>query len=309
METKKLFDVVLLTDGRYLLPNPESSYISNIFEDDFLLTKALEDKGLRVFRTNWDDAQMDWSSTRFALFRSTWDYFERIIEFREWLGEASKQTNFINSAQLVNWNLDKHYLQELNEKGLAIPPTIFLEIGENRSLEEIISKTTWKKYILKPAISGAARHTYLFQKADIQDITSIFEKLIASESMLLQEYQEQIESKGEISIIVINGKYAFSVLKKAKQGDFRVQDDFGGTLHPYQASKEEIEFAEKSVSLCAELPLYARVDLIWDNDNQLCLSELELIEPELWIRRFPEIAELMANAVFEKVKDLKPSFS
>ena len=300
METPKIYDVVLLTDSRYLVPNPESEYIINIFTDDNLLIKNLLSKGLRIYRTNSDDPEMEWSSKDYALFRSTWDYFERIDEFRDWLVKASKLTNFINSVEQIKWNLDKHYLTELFEKGLAIPPTIFLEIGERRTLSEIVESNSWKKFILKPAISGAARHTYLFENSDIERIAPIFKTLIENESMLLQEYQGKIESKGEISLIVIGGKFAFSILKKAKEGDFRVQDDFGGSVHPYVANKEEIEFAEKSVSLCAEMPTYARVDLIWDNHNNLCLSELELIEPELWFRKFPKAAELLAQAVFEK---------
>jgi hypothetical protein len=49
------------------------------------------------------------------------------------------------------------------------------------------------------------------------------------------------------------------------------------------------------------LTVYARVDAIWDNNNNICVSELELIEPELWFRFFPKAAESFAGA-FMKVE-------
>ena len=52
------------------------------------------------------------------------------------------------------------------------------------------------------------------------------------------------------------------LLKKAKPGDFRVQDDYGGTVHNYVPNVEEINFAETAVKACPEIPVYARVILL-----------------------------------------------
>jgi hypothetical protein len=97
----------------------------------------------------------------------------------------------------------------------------------------------------------------------------------------------------------MGGEYTHAVLKRAKEGDFRVQDDFGGTLHDYHPNEKEIDFAIRAVQACPGQPLYARVDLIWNNQNQPVLSELELIEPELWFRREPDAAEVLADAIAE----------
>ena len=40
------------------------------------------------------------------------------------------------------------------------------------------------------------------------------------------------------------------------------------------------------------MPAYARVDVIWNNKSELVVSELELIEPELWFRLNPHAAIL-----------------
>lgn len=297
-----LYDIVLLTQNDYVNPVDIDPYIENILTEDRLLTDALEQKGFKVTRTFWDNEHFDWSNARFALFRATWDYFHRVNEFHDWLKNKTELIQFINPYSIIQWNMNKHYLGDLRKKGVNIPPTLFLEQGELSGLKEILLQTGWKKAILKPAIAGAARHTYLFDVSSVDQYQDVFQQLISTESMLLQEFQEQIVSKGEVSFMVFGGTYSHAVLKKVKSGDFRVQDDFGGSLHEYTASKEEREFVENIIAQCDVLPVYARVDVMWDNSNQLCLSELEMIEPELWFRKAPSSAEIMANAVSAYIK-------
>ena len=96
---------------------------------------------------------------------------------------------------------------------------------------------------------------------------------------MLQEFQKNIVEEGEISMMVFDGRFTHAVLKIAKPGDFRVQDDYGGSVHIYQPSAEEITFAENVVKACSEMPLYARVDIFKDNDGHWALAELEIFEP------------------------------
>ena len=291
------YDITLLTDHRYLKADEGDWYAENILLEDKILTSALEQSGFRVARTNWDNPNFDWTKTKHALFRTTWDYFDRFPEFSRWLDQTSKLTKFINPEALLRWNMDKHYLLELERKGILIPPTLFLEVGEKRSLAEIMRASGWEDFVLKPAVSGAARHTYRVRWGEAAEFESIFAELVAEEAMLLQEFMTNVPIKGEVAFVVMAGKYTHAVLKRAKAGDFRVQDDFGGTLHDYLPTEEEIEFAEAAVQACPSLPYYARVDVIWDNENRPCISELEMIEPELWFRREENAAKVLAEAL------------
>lgn len=294
-------DITLLTDSRYVNPKEINWYIRNILDEDQLLRTALEKRGLRVTRTNWDNADVDWTGTRYAVFRTTWDYFDRFTEFSAWLELTATKTTFINPIELVRWNMDKHYLQDLSNQGIAIPPTVFIQPGDTRSLTEIVRASYWNDCILKPAVSGAARHTYRLNPKNIAAHEAIFRRLITDESMLLQEFQQPVINKGEVAYILFNGRYSHAVLKKAKPGDFRVQDDFGGTVHDYEPVRKEIEFVEKVVASCNPLPIYARVDVMWNNKNELCVSELELIEPELWLRKDKKAAECFAEALLQTI--------
>ena len=60
-----------------------------------------------------------------------------------------------------------------------------------------------------------------------------------------------------------------------------------------------------NIEKCPERTLYARVDIIYDNENKLALNELELIEPELWFREYPKSAEILADKVNNYLLDIK----
>ena len=291
------FDVVLLTDSRYVNPKKVNDYISNVLLEDKLVQRALENFNLKVHRLSWDDPNFDWSSTQFALFRTTWDYFDRFDEFSTWLKNVSQKTNLINTESIIKWNIDKHYLKDLKNNGIHCTPTIFIEQGSQKSLAQLHAQNSWNETVLKPVISGAARHTYKLNLQNLRLYESIFKELIQKEAFMLQPFQNNIVEKGELSLIVIDGKFTHAVLKIAKKGDFRVQDDFGGTVHNYKPSSEEIYFAERTIKACESKPLYARVDMFTDNDGQLAVSELELIEPELWFRNNPNAADKLAFAI------------
>lgn len=293
-----MYDITLVTQKEYVAPKERNQYINNLLLEDELVTQALQKRGYTVYRTNWDNPDMDWSSTRIALIRGTWDYFHRAQEFSAWLDKVSAQTQLINPIETLRWNMDKHYLIDLQEKGVHIVPTYIIEAGDTRDLAEVVDACGWDKAVLKPAISGGARHTYVVD-GNVDELTAIYQELIAKEAMLLQPFQHQIKTKGEVSHMVYNGQYSHTVLKIAKPGDFRVQDDFGGTVHHYNASAEEIAWAEHVAKTVTPTPIYARVDALWDNEDQIALAELELLEPELWFRRNEHAADMLADAIVE----------
>jgi len=303
---KYMVDLVILTDSRYVAPKKTGAYVENVLLEDRLVQEALNAEGLRVARRSWDDPDFDWSTTRYALFRSTWDYFERFGEFSDWFEKAAQQTQFINSGDLIRWNMDKHYLQSLSRAGINVPGTLFVEKGSATTLADAHGLAIRQKgfqnpeFVLKPCVSGGGGHTYRIALAEIPQREALFAELIASEAMMLQEFQENIVSQGEYSLMVFEGIYSHAVLKKAKEGDFRVQDNHGGTVHPHTATAEQIAMAEKVVRAAPELPLYARVDIFRDNGGHWALAELEIFEPELWFRMQPGAARAMAKAIVKR---------
>jgi hypothetical protein len=295
-------DIVLLTESRYIDANPSESYKKDVLKEDHVLSSALEKRGFSTLRVSWTDPDFDWSSAKFLMFRSIWDYFYHFEQFKLWLQNREGEGKFINVLPQVRWNVDKHYLKDLEDKGISIVPTKYLEAGNALGLTQVFNDHPSDKLIIKPAVSGTARHTYLITRSNVSAHERIFNELIGKESMLVQPFLKNIADQGEVSLVLFEGNYSHAILKKAKPGDFRVQGDFGGTLHAYNPSDEEIHFAKKVVETCDPIPVYARVDVARDDNNEMVLVELELIEPDLLN---PGSEEKLAQAVKNHISMLE----
>lgn len=295
-----LYDVVILTEDRYLSDCEHNWYNLQVLLEDELVKDALQQQGLKVARLSWSDPDFDWRLTRSAIFRTTWDYFDRFDEFKPWLDKVQQQTLLLNPAQTLLWNLNKRYLLDLQAKGINIVETHLLEQSDN--LVEKMQQIACEQAIVKPLISGCARNTF---KLDLQQAAGMqqqFEQLARQEGYMLQPFQHNICTEGELSLMVMGGKVTHAVQKVAKQGDFRVQDDHGGMVYPYRANAEEVAFAEAAIAACEPVPLYGRVDIVRDNNGKLAIMELELIEPELFFRFHRPATFKLAEAVKQKLQ-------
>lgn len=294
-------DLLLVTERRYERPAHIGAYEANILEEDRLLGAALARLGLTHRRVDWARPEVDWSRARGAVLRTTWDYFERLPEFRAWIERAAAATRLFNPPELLRWNVDKHYLLDLERRGLAIVPTRISEpvgaAGTAPLLEHWMDAAGWDEVVLKPAVSGAARHTWRFSRARAPQHQAAFAALLRDEAMLLQPFQPAVLETGELSLVVIAGRCTHAVRKLARPGDFRVQDDHGGTVHPHAPDVAERRFAEACAAACSPAPLYARVDAVRDGRGALLLMELELVEPELFFRVHPPAAAALAEAL------------
>ena len=294
-------DIIILTDARYEKPDEANWYVAQLLGEERLLLAGLEARGLRTARVAWSNPDFDWSRTRAAVFRSTWDYFERFAEFSAWMDRVERGTRLFNAPELVRWNVDKHYLCDLAGRGVNVPVTRFIEHGETTTLREAFAACGWSEAILKPAVSGAARHTYRLNAANLDAHEPVLRELLLDEAMMLQPFLSSVLTQGELSLIVVGGRCTHAVRKIAKAGDFRVQDDHGGTVHPHTPAADEIAFAESAVAACPQAPLYARVDAVRDAAGALSLMELELVEPELFFRFHPPAADALAAAIAERL--------
>ena len=118
-----MYDVVILTESRYLNPKKTNWYIDQVTLEDNILLKELEKCNLKVIKKDWSDNKFDWKQTRYAIFRTTWNYFDKFDTFIKWFEKTKRETLFINSKEIILWNLNKTYLQELSKKGINIAKT------------------------------------------------------------------------------------------------------------------------------------------------------------------------------------------
>lgn len=293
--------IALLTERRYAASTaaPDDWYLGNILRDENLLIAALAELGIAAERVDWSRADVDWANYPLTVFRTTWDYFDRFAEFAPWLAQVRTQTRLCNDAATIHWNMDKHYLANIEARGIPIVPTRFIERGMELNLRALLDTAGWAEAVIKPCVSGGARHTYRVNRANAAQIEATVRPILAAEAFLLQPFVPAIMTQGEDSLMVFGGRYSHAIRKIAKPGDFRVQDDHGGTAHAHEPTAAQIELAERAIAACTPWPTYGRVDLVQDEAGHWVLMELELIEPELWLRYHPPSAAKFARAIEE----------
>lgn len=267
--------------------------------DDQHLKNAFERRGVSFTCPSWDDAQFDWGSVDACLIRTTWDYMERREEFLAWTRRVETSTPLFHNAQIVQWNTHKAYLRELEEKGLPIAPTEWLDAGTSVDLGALLHARGWNQAFVKPAIGATARETLRF-RVDQDGLTQAqahVNRLLACEDILIQPYLSRVETEGETSVIFIDGEVTHAVRKIPVPGDYRVQDDFGAQDEPTKLCAEDLSLAGRVVAAVERDLLYARVDFLRDDAGALVVSELELVEPLLFFRHGPHAADRLVDAL------------
>jgi glutathione synthase/RimK-type ligase-like ATP-grasp enzyme len=296
--------IALLTEARYARSSadPDDWYLGNILRDDAILAEALAREGFASARVDWAEPSVDWSRFRGALFRTTWDYVTRIDPFRAWLGRVAGATSLLNAPELVDWNLDKHYLADLAQSGVPTVPCRFLPRGSKERLVEVMEEVGWGEAVVKPCISATAYLTYRVNPDSAPAVEAELIPYRHGRDFILQPFLRDVMRGGEVALIVVEGVVTHAVRKVPAPGDFRVQDDHGGTVHPHDPAPDEVQVALAAVAACGHScasrePLYARVDLVRDEAGVPRVMELELIEPELWIRMNPAVADRLARGL------------
>jgi hypothetical protein len=118
---------------------------------------------------------------------------------------------------------------------------------------------------------------------------------------MVQPYLSGIADEGEYSLLFFNRRFSHAVVKKAAQGEYRIQSSYGGTDMPYQPSSADIDVASTVLAAVPGNLLYARVDMVRGDDGQLKLIELEIIEPYLYPLHAPEMGHAYARAYCELI--------
>ncbi|MCL6260162.1 glutathione synthetase [Aquiflexum sp. TKW24L] len=274
--------------------------IEDVPDEDKMLEAILSELGV-VFRFEiWSDTSVDWSSYSHLLMKSPWDYFDRYPEFLAWCQKIKTLgIPVVNDIDLIIRNSDKRYLQEIEDCGFSIVPTIFNDKGQFPDIEACFKKFDTDQIVIKPTVSGGAKNTLKIQRNNWREQQGQIQNLLASEDFMLQPFVKEVAEIGEVSYLFFNEKFSHAVLKSAKLGEFRVQHFFGGQIHPIDPTLIELVYIQKIIDDFASDTLYARVDGVWIK-GVFYLMELELIEPYLFLFTSKEGRENYKNAIRER---------
>jgi glutathione synthase/RimK-type ligase-like ATP-grasp enzyme len=266
--------------------------------DDRTLVPALDRLGIDAVATVWS-RDREWHRFDGVVIRSCWDYHHRAGEFLSWIdGLAAANVPTWNSRALVRWNADKRYLLALAERGVATVPTVVAS-----TMDEVISGAAgrgWTRFVVKPAVSASGHETHaLTLPLDEAAILSV-SRAVALGDVLVQPFVDEVERDGEYSFSFIEGELSHAAIKRAAAGDFRVQTEYGGTVSRVDAPFDLAGQAASALAALPETPLYARVDGVARN-GRLLLTELELIEPNLFLQHAPGASNRLAGAIARRL--------
>lgn len=270
---------------------------SDAFEHDFTMD-AFRPEFLRcdmeISDVCWDDQNADWAAFDAVIIGTAWDYWDRSDEFLQTLDSIEAATQLFNSAALVRWNSNKQYLKELAARGAKLIPTRWIDDPSAQNIDTAFEALQSDDIVVKRQVGAGADGQFRLKRGDvIPELT---------QPMMAQPFLSSIQTEGEMSLIYIDGQFSHALIKRAVEGDYRIQSTYGGTEESFTPTNLDLEMANAVLDALETTPLYARVDMLRADSGELYLMELELIEPYLYPVQGPQLGKRMAEAIAKKLR-------
>lgn len=257
-------------------------------------SRPLIERGAEVEAVRWTEAE-DLRGYDLILSLLTWGYH---LRYEEWLSFLERMEGenlpFVNPPRLLRWNSDKAYLQGLGAAGVPTVPTLSVDHLNEAALAAAYGVLGCEEVVVKPPVSAGATGTYRLRQGEGAHVPAE----VHGQPMMVQPFLPSITSTGEFSLILFDGVLSHAVVKRPKQGDFRVQPHLGGTTARCDPPPGSEALAKAALAEAPAHATYARIDMVQGVDGELMIMEMELVEPALFLAEAPEGTEAFVNAVF-----------
>jgi glutathione synthase/RimK-type ligase-like ATP-grasp enzyme len=256
------------------------------------LTEALAAHGVEAEPAIWDDSSVDWDRYDLVVIRSTWDYTGKRDQFLAW---AEGLPQVLNRPDVLRWNTDKRYLAVLGEDAV---PTEFLEPGAGFVAPD-------RPFVVKPSIGAGSIGAARYEPDEAGAAAHVAELHAAGQTVMVQPYVEEVDVRGETSLIYVSGDFSHAVHKEPilvagggpAAGGLYVEEH----MSPAEAAEQELALGERvlaALPFAREELLYARIDVVPGPK----VLEVELTEPSLFIGYAEGAAERFAAAIAATVR-------
>lgn len=252
-------------------------------------------RGWSVDFVPWRSAA-DWSAYDLVVIRTPWDYQNDSNTFLEVLAQIDAATRLENPLEVVRWNLRKTYLRDLEAAGVPIVPTTWGHGLTASALSDLEAEWGERGGVVKPIVGACAEDAFrLGPGLEAAEAVATFD----GHDYMAQPFIESVVLEGEFSVFVFGGAVSHAILKTPVEGDFRVQEEYGGHIVGVEPEPALVELAASALEAVPhDAPLlYGRVDAVRLEDGTFAIMELELIEPSLYFPFAEGSAERFADAV------------
>ncbi|GAA5135302.1 hypothetical protein GCM10023339_73130 [Alloalcanivorax gelatiniphagus] len=257
-----------------------------------VLDAVLRERGIDAAWERWDDPAVDWAAADVVAVRSTWDYVHRHAEFLAWAASLD-QSRLLNGADVFAWNHDKRYLLDLDD--LPGVPTAWV----TSATQLVAAVDALGTAVVKPAVGAGGEGLVILEAGLDEDEAAPH---VERGPVVVQPVVETIHTRGEVSVHVLDGRITQRFDKRPGDGDVRVNEEFGGTVRAVDTGDvaDLVMRAHASMNARFGRPMdYLRVDLLhWA--GTWVVSELELIEPGLYLDVSPANAEPFADLLMAR---------
>jgi len=158
---------LLLSDN--LLPDAENTRPDReeLVEQMGKLTPAFALQGLELVEVRWREIAERAAEFAAILPLMVWDYFEgNEAAFLEAIAVAEKTTPVFNPSDILKWNADKSYLDDLAARGAPVIRTLTVEQVTEVNVAQAFEELDCETLVIKPQIGGGAWRQALYKKGD-----------------------------------------------------------------------------------------------------------------------------------------------
>lgn len=258
--------------------------------------EALRSAGATVDAVPWTDSR-GLSAYDLILPLVAWGYHQR---YESWLRLLDRfdaeRLKVVNLPRILRWNGDKTYLTQLAAAGVPAVETIEVQALDDRALARAAERFGTPDLVVKPPISASAAGTHRIRAGDAIPAAE------RGRRMMIQPFVPTIATEGEYAVMLFDGIYSHTVVKRPGAGDFRVQEYLGGVTLPADPPPGAVALAEQALAAAPATAVYARVDMIRDANGVLRIMELELIEPSLFVEHAPDRGAAFARAMLSAAR-------
>ena len=221
----------------------------DLSEDEAGLVDELNSRGVDARIAIWNDLHVDWEEAGVCVIRAVRDYAANREEFVQW---AHQVPRLLNPADVTEWATDKHYLLNLQEQGVPVIPTTWLEPEQHLNKHQVHTRfPAYGEFVVKPAVSSGGREMGRYDAnngmARMAAVTHANRLLQEGRSVMVQRYLSEVDEHGEYSLVYMNGVLSHSVEKAAmltnpNTTEVQAQETVTGNRQP---NSEEWIFGEK----------------------------------------------------------------
>ncbi|MCB9469417.1 MAG: hypothetical protein H6677_14165 [Candidatus Obscuribacterales bacterium] len=288
MVAEREIDIGLLTARAF--PELQSDYLP--------LVRELQARGYKVNPLVWQENRSEaLRGFKNLIFCSVWDYQEDYQSFRQWLQEAESASNLINSARIIEWNIDKTYLKTLEKAEIPTIPTVWLDKGSPASLPEHCLDS--KIVVIKPSIGAGSQGMKRFNLENETEKSEAIEHINAlaqKTGVMIQPYLTSADETGEHALLYFGGRFSHAI-HRPLAGHHAEPDEEVARVTAMEPSQEALAIGDKILATLPFQPAYMRVDLLLNEAGSYQLLELEMVEPSLFLAASPGSEKLYVDAL------------